>query len=100
MATIEELEQRVAKIEMFIYEVIREKFNDIDRKFDNIDKKFDEIDKRLISLYEKTERDKTEMIERIESVRVNLIKWMVGLFVAFSTLLITAMWAILNFAMK
>ncbi len=41
-----------------IFEVVREKFNDIDRKFD-------EIDKKLISLYEKTERDKTELIEKL-----------------------------------
>ncbi|CUU02410.1 hypothetical protein JGI1_00481, partial [Candidatus Thermokryptus mobilis] len=58
MATIENLEQRVTKIEMFIYEIIREKFNDID-------KKFEDIDKRLLLLYEKTEKDKTELIERI-----------------------------------
>lgn len=41
-----------------IFEVVREKFNDIGRKFD-------EIDKKLISLYEKTERDKTELIEKL-----------------------------------
>ncbi len=108
MATIEELEQRVTKVEMFIFEIVREKFSD--------------IDKRLASLYEKTERDKTELIKKIEGVRAemieriegvktemigkiemaktSLVKWMVGLFVAFSILLITAIWAILNFAVR
>ena len=55
MATIENLEKRVTKIEMFIYEIIREKFNEIDQKLG-------EIDKRLLALHEKTEKDKTELI--------------------------------------
>jgi hypothetical protein len=43
---------------------------------------------------------RTEMLEKMDSVRVSLIKWMIGLFVAFSTLMITAIWAILSFAIK
>jgi hypothetical protein len=59
----------------------------------------------------KTEKDKAEILTIIEKVKSEiltktekdkreLISWMIGLFVAFSALMITAMWAILTFALK
>ena len=73
---------------------------------------------RLDQLYEKTERDKTELISKIADVFIKtekdkaeiltkterdkreLIYWMVGLNIGFLTLTITALWAILTFAIK
>ncbi len=41
---------------------------------------------------------RTELIERMESQKTDLVKWMVGISIAFTTVIITAMWAILSFA--
>ena len=68
-----------------------------------------EIKQRLNDLYQKSEGDKTEnierseqnkteLIERVESTKTKMIQWMVGLLLGFSVLIITAMWAILSFA--
>lgn len=55
MATsLENLEQRITKLELFVYEIIGKKFDEIDRKLEY-------IDKRLSNLYEKNESDKAEI---------------------------------------
>ena len=60
--------------------------------------------REIKELYNKTERDKTELIERIERGKAELLKellkWMLAMFIGFATLIITALWAILNFAIK
>jgi uncharacterized Rmd1/YagE family protein len=75
MPTIEELEHRISRLEVLFEELIKDRLT--------------YISQRLDQLYEKTERDKRE-----------LIYWMVGLILGFSTLTITAIWAILSFALK
>jgi hypothetical protein len=147
--SMEEIEKRMKRLEIIYDEVLKERFAHIDERF-NI------VEMRLNALYEKTERDKTELIERMErglaslrveltekierglaslkveliermerdktelieriekglaSVRVELIErmekdkrtiilWFIGVMLAFSTLNITAMWAILSMALK
>jgi len=116
---MEEIEKRMKRLEIIYDEVLKERFAHIDERF-NI------LEMRLNALYEKTERDKTELIERMErglaSLRVELIErmerdkteliermekdkrtiilWVIGAMLAFSTLNITAMWAILSMALK
>jgi hypothetical protein len=53
-----------------------------------------------VELIERMERDKTELIERMERDKRTIILWFIGAMLAFSTLNITAMWAILSMALK
>ena len=81
-----------------------------------------EIAEKFMGLYEKTERDKaeiltkterdktelidrmqrdkTELIDRMQRDKTELIYWMTGLVLGFSALTITAIWAILSFALR
>lgn len=97
MATIEELEHRVARLESLYDDVLKEKLAFISQRLDQ--------------LYEKTERDKTEMLaklyekiaglyEKTERDKKELIKWMIILPISFSAVIITAIWAMLSFALK
>lgn len=93
MPTIEELEHRVTRLEALFEEVLKERMN--------------LIATRLDQLYEKTERDKTELLEKIahlyaktEKDKTEIIKWMVGLLIGFSAIIITAMGIILSFALR
>lgn len=86
MPTLEELEQRVARLETLYEDVLKERM--------------DHIASRLDQIYEKTERDKTEILAKTDRDKRELIQWMIGLMVGFSTLIITALWAILSFALK
>jgi len=138
---IEKLEKRVNRLEGIIEDVLRERLIQIEMRLGR-------LEARLDALYEKTERDKTELIERMErgmaslkveltermerdkaeliermerdktgliermvSLKVELIErmerdkrtiilWFIGVMLAFSTLNITALWAILSFAGK
>ncbi|MCD5412051.1 MAG: hypothetical protein LRZ90_04360, partial [Thermodesulfovibrionales bacterium] len=54
----------------------------------------------LTQLYEKTERDKTELIDRMQRDKREFIYWISGLVLGFSVLTITAVWAILSFALR
>jgi len=99
MATeVEELAQRVSHLE---------------GRYDGIVDDVKAIKERVDMLYEKSERDKTELktefverietiktefIERIETTKTDLIKWMVGISATFTVIIITAIWAILTFA--
>jgi len=143
--SMEEIEKRMKRLEIIYDEVLRERFAHIDERFNIVEMRLNTLELRLNALYEKTERDKTELIERMErglaslrveliermerglaslrveltekierglaSLRVELIErmerdkrtiilWFIGVMLAFSTLNITAMWAILSMALK
>jgi len=150
--SMEEIEKRMKRLEIIYDEVLKERFAHIDERFNILEMRLNTLELRLNALYEKTERDKTELIERMErglaslrveliermerdkteliermerdktelieriekglsSVRVELIErmerdkrtiilWFIGVMLAFSTLNITAMWAILSMALK
>jgi uncharacterized protein (DUF342 family) len=139
--SMEEIEKRMKRLEIIYDEVLKERFAHIDERFNIVEMRLNTLELRLNALYEKTERDKTELIERMErglaslrveltekierglaSLRVELIErmerdkteliermekdkrtiilWFVGAMLAFSTLNITAMWAILSMALK
>jgi uncharacterized protein YbcI len=154
--SMEEIEKRMKRLEIIYDEVLKERFAHIDERFNIVEMRLNTLELRLNALYEKTERDKTELIERMErglaslrveltekierglaslrveliermerdktelieriekglaSVRVELIErmekdkrtiilWVIGAMLAFSTLNITAMWAILSMALK
>lgn len=90
MPTIEDLEHRVARLESLYDEVIKEKLGFISQRLDQI--------------YEKTERDKVEILAKIErdktEIITRLIKWMIGLLVGFLAVLVTIIWAMPSFALK
>jgi len=124
--SMEEIEKRMKRLEIIYDEVLKERFAHIDERFNIVEMRLNTLEMRLNALYEKTERDKTELIERMErglaSLRVELIErmerdkteliermekdkrtiilWFIGVMLAFSTLNITAMWAILSMALK
>jgi uncharacterized protein (DUF342 family) len=128
--SMEEIEKRMKRLEIIYDEVLRERFAHIDERFNIVEMRLNTLELRLNALYEKTERDKTELIERMErglaslrveltekierglaSLKVELIErmerdkrtiilWFIGAMLAFSTLNITAMWAILSMALK
>ena len=87
---VEELAQRISHLEG--------RFDGIVDDVKDIKIDIKAINQRLDMLYEKSERDKTEFIERIETSKTDMIKWMVGISATFSVITITAIWAILSFA--
>lgn len=84
---VEELAQRVSHLE---------------GRSDGIEDDIKAIRERVDMLYEKSERNKnelkTEFVERIETSKTDLIKWTVGIPATFTVIIITAIWAILSFA--
>jgi uncharacterized protein (DUF342 family) len=78
--SIEEIEKRMKKLEIIYDEVLRERFAHIDERFNILEMRLNTLELRLNALYEKTESDKTELIERMErglaSLRVELIERM------------------------
>jgi len=86
MPAIEELEQRVSRLEALFEDVLKERIT--------------HISTRLDQLYEKTERDKSEVLAKTDKDKRELIYWMVVLMLGFSTLIITAIWGILSFALR
>jgi len=128
--SMEEIEKRMKRLEIIYDEVLKERFAHIDERFNILEMRLNTLELRLNALYEKTERDKTELIERMErglaslrveltekierglaSLRVELIErmekdkrtiilWFIGVMLAFSTLNITAIWAILSMVLK
>jgi len=128
--SMEEIEKRMKRLEIIYDEVLRERFAHIDERFNILEMRLNTLELRLNALYEKTERDKTELIERMErglaslrveltekierglaSLRVELIErmekdkrtiilWFIGVMLAFSTLNITAIRTILSMALK
>ncbi len=104
MPTIEELEHRVSRLETLFEEVIKERLTYISQRLDQLYEKTEkdksELLEKIGSLYAKTEKDKTELLAKTDRDKRELIYWMVGLILGFSTLTITAIWAILSFALK
>ena len=114
MPTIEELEHRVARLETLFEEVTKERLDFIAQgqaeilaktekntaEIGAVKERLNSLAQRLDQLYEKTERDKTEILTKTERDKREIIYWMAGLLVGFATLLITAMWALLSFAVK
>ena len=104
MPTVEELEHRVARLETLFEEVIKERLGYISTRLDQL---YEKTERDKSELLAKTERDKSELIEKMANLlsktdmdKRELIYWMAGLMVGFSTLIITAIWAILSFALK
>lgn len=104
MPTIEELEHRVSRLETLFEEVIKERLTYIsqrlDQLYDKTERDKSELLEKIGSLYAKTERDKAELLAKTDRDKREFIYWMVGLILGFATLTITAMWAILSFALK
>ncbi|MEW6215803.1 MAG: hypothetical protein AB1478_11495 [Nitrospirota bacterium] len=126
MPAIEELEHRVARLESLFENVLKERINLIAMRLDQIYEKTErdkteilaktekdkseilaktekdksELSEKIYNLYAKTEKDKTEILDRIGIVKADLIKWMIGLLVGFSALIISAVGIILSFALK
>ncbi|GAN33106.1 MAG: hypothetical protein DYG83_03150 [Candidatus Brocadia sp. AMX2] len=86
MPEIEELEHRIARLETLYEDVLKERITQIASRVDQI--------------YEKIERDKTEILIKTEKDKREIIYWMMGLNLGFLTLTITALWAILSFALR
>jgi len=86
MPEIEELEHRITRPETLYEGVLKEKIT--------------QIASRLDQIYEKTERDKKEILIKTEKDKREIIYWMGGLNLGFLTLTITALWAILSFALR
>jgi uncharacterized protein YbcI len=74
--SMEEIEKRMKRLEIIYDEVLKERFAHIDERFNIVEMRLNTLELRLNALYEKTERDKTELIERMErglaSLRVEL----------------------------
>ncbi len=104
MPAIEELEQRVARLETLFEEVLKERIAHIATRLDQLYEKTErdktELLEKIANLYAKTEKDKTDILTKTDKDKRELILWMVGLILGFSTLTITAIWAILSFALK
>lgn len=86
MPEIEELEHRITRLEALYGDVLKERITQIASRADQI--------------YEKIERDKTEILIKTEKDKREVIYWMVGSNLGFLTLTITALWAILSFALR
>jgi hypothetical protein len=104
MPTLEEIEHRVARLESFIEEVVKERLNLLAQRLDQL---YEKTERDKTEILTKTERDKTELLEKMASLEVKTeqskkeIIYKIGmLLVGFATLIITAMWALLSFAVK
>jgi hypothetical protein len=115
MPTLEELEHRVARLEALLEEVIMERLNSISQRLDQLYEKTERDKTEILSkmaqdkseILSKTEQDKTEILSKVADVLIKtekdkreIIYWVAGLLVGFATLLITAIWALLSFAIK
>ena len=104
MPDIEELEHRITRLEDLYEEVLKEKILSIAARLDQLYEKTERDKTELISkiadVLIKTEKDKTDILTKTDKDKRELIYWMVGLNIGFLTLTITALWAILSFALK
>ncbi|MCL0051408.1 hypothetical protein M1M97_01890 [Thermodesulfovibrionales bacterium] len=128
--TIEELEYRVSKLENLYGEVLRERLIYISERVDHLSESLIQLHKKTekdkTEILIKTERDKTEILtkterdkaeiltktekdkteiltqlyEKTERDKREFIYWISGLVLGFSVLTITAVWAILSFALR
>lgn len=108
MPTIEELEHRVARLETLLEEVIMERLNSISQRLDQLYEKTERDKTEILSkmaqdkseILSRMAQDKSEILTKTEKDKREIICWVAGLLVGFATLLITAMWALLSFAVK
>jgi type IV secretory pathway component VirB8 len=104
MPTLEELEHRISRLEVLFEELIKDRLTYISQRLDQLYEKTErdktELLEKIGSLYAKTEKYKAEILAKTDRDKRELIYWMVGLMLGFSTLTITAIWAILSFALK
>jgi hypothetical protein len=122
MPAIEELEHRVARLESLFEDVLKERMNLIAARLDQIYEKTErdktELLEKIGNLYAKTEKDKAELLEKIgnlytktekdkaeilvktERDKREIIKWMIGLLIGFSTIIITAIGVIITLALR
>lgn len=108
MPDIEELEHRITRLEALYENVLKEKITAIAARLDQLYEKTErdktelktELISRISDVLAKTEKDKTDILTKTEKDKRELICWMVGLGIGFLTLGITAIWAILSFALK
>ena len=104
MPDIEELEHRLTRLESLYEDVLKEKITSIAARLDQLYEKTERDKTELISkiadVLIKTEKDKTDILTKTDKDKRELIYWMVGLNIGFLTLTITALWAILSFALK
>ena len=115
---------------MYTLEQIAEEVFTLKGSYNGITSDVKEIKRQQQDLYNKTERDKTELIERIErgnaslktelvyriergnaslktefvdrilTTKTELIQWIIGLLIGFTAVIISAVWAMLSFAIK
>ncbi len=115
MPALEELEHRVARLETLFEDVLKERINLIAARLDQIYEKTErdkteilakterdktELLEKIANLYAKTEKDKSEILAKTEKDKKELIKWMIVLLVGFSTIIISAIGIILSLALK
>ena len=97
MAEIEELEHRIARLEALYEDVLKERIVHIASRLDQL---YEKTERDKTELLTKTERDKSDIFTKTEKDKREIIYWMIGLNLGFITLTITAIWAILSFALK
>ncbi|MFZ6016167.1 MAG: hypothetical protein ACOYU0_00870 [Nitrospirota bacterium] len=97
MPTVEELEQRVSRLESLYEDVIKERLNLILSRLDQI---YEKTERDKTEILTKMANDKTEILAKTEKDKTELIRWMIGLLVGFATIIITATGIILSFALK
>lgn len=108
MPEIEELEHRIARLEALYEDVLKERITQIASRLDQIYEKTErdkteiltKVEKDKTEILTKAEKDKTEILIKTEKDKREIIYWMVGLNIGFLTLTITALWAILSFALR
>ena len=85
-------------------EAVKDRLNSLAQRLDQLYEKTErdktEILVKVAEVLIKTEQDKTEILTKTERDKREIIYWVAGLMVGFATLLITAMWALLSFAIK
>ncbi len=97
MPGIEELEHRITRLEALYEDALKEKITHISLRLDQL---YEKTERDKTELFAKTEKDKSEILAKTEKDKRELIYWLVGLNIGFVTLTITAIWAILSFALK
>ena len=88
-------------------EQLTEKVHHLEGRYDGIVDNVKELKSMMQRLLEKSEKDKSEIKNEIQQLyikteqdKTTLIKWMVGLLLGFSALIITVMSVILHYALN
>jgi hypothetical protein len=115
MPTLDEIEHRVSRLESLVEGVLKERLNFLVQRLDQL---YEKTERDKTEILAKTERDKTEILTKTEKDKTELLEKMallqakteqdkkeiiykIGMMlVGFTTLIITSMWALLSFAVK